>query len=199
MISKWILDQVQKRREKQAAQADRMGPVPGAATPGSTAKVKPPRPEELAQRLEVLRGLSFSALYDICSWLAGAWQPVPEGANEYGLNHIRQIQDPRQRLQYYCNPELLATWEQALQPFFSTRMRMAPELGDSATVREEGLERGRPVRVEMQFTNRSSLVGPGQPRHPLPREDWILTLWIAADLTRIDDATLRPVDPTDSR
>jgi hypothetical protein len=159
----------------------------------SRPKAKPPKPEELGQRLETLRGLCFCALFDIFSWLAGSWQKVPEGIKEYGLTDLRGIEDPRQRLQYYFNPHVLASWEQALQPFFATKMRVAPELGDSATLREEGLERGLPVKVEMRFTNRSSLVGPGQPRQPLPREDWVLTLWVAADLTRIDDATMRPI------
>jgi hypothetical protein len=195
VISKWILDQVQKRRESQASQ--QAGP-PGAPQTGSKNKqprVKPPNPTELAQRLEILRGLCFCALFDLCSWLAGAHQAVPEQTREYSLTHIREVPDPRQRMQYYINPQLLAMWDQALQPYFTGLVRMAPELGDSAQLREEGLDKGMPTRVELRFNNRSSLVAARQPRQPMPREEWALTLWVSADLTRIDDACLRPVEP----
>lgn len=147
---------------------------------------------ELYGKLETLRTLCFCALFDVCSWLAGARQPVPDQTVEYGLSHLRAVEDPRGRLSEYVEPHLLASWDEALAPFFAARIRMAPELGDSAELREEGLDAGGPVRVELRFSNLSSLVTTDA-RRPLPRGEWALTLWITADLTRVDDAMLRPV------
>jgi hypothetical protein len=182
-------------RWRQGRDPKTQGAVSDTARPAKPSKPKPPNPQQLAERLETLRGLCFCALFDLCSWLAGARQGVGQDTPEYSLNHLRQVVDPRQRLQYYMNPQVLVRWDQVLQPFFATDVRMAPELGDSASLSEEGLEKGRPVRVELRFNNRSSLVAPGQPRQPMPREEWALTLWVSADLTRIDDAVLRPVEP----
>jgi hypothetical protein len=198
MIGPWILKKIQKRRERLEAQQD-------AAQDGSAARRRPPRrgkgrpvpPEELAKNLEQLRGLCFCVLYDLCCWMAGARQEVPESTREYAHVHLRQVVDPRQRLQHYVNPQLLAMWERALEPFFTTGLRLAPELGDSATLREEGLERGEPVRVELHFKNRSSVVARDLPRQPLPRSEWVLTLWVAPDLSRVDDGTLRPLQGGD--
>lgn len=202
MIGPWIMKKIQERRERQAAaQPDPGARPPGAPPPpkqqqqrGKRQRGKPLPPEELAKKLEELRGLCFCVLYDVCCWLAGARQEVPATTKEYTQSHLRQVADPRQRLQYYVNPQLLWTWEQALQPFFATGLRLAPELGDSATLREEGLERGEPVRVELRFNNRSSLLAKGRPRQQLPRGEWVLTMWVSADLARVDDATMRPSD-----
>ncbi|MGH7881732.1 MAG: hypothetical protein ACREN8_02335 [Candidatus Dormibacteraceae bacterium] len=200
-IGPWILDKLKERRERKAAQRGNLpdgrpsGP-PGSPPPRQSSrppKAKPPTPEELGKKLEQLRGLSFCVLFDLCCWLASARQEVPENTQEYTLTHLRPIPDPRQRLQYYVNPQLLALWEQALQPFFATGLRLSPELGDSAMLREEGLDRGGPVRVELRFNNRSSLLSRGRPRQPLPRGELVLTMWVSADLARIDDATLRPL------
>jgi hypothetical protein len=201
VIGPWIMKKIQERRERQAQQAPAPASGPGRPAPpqpqqkrGRRQRNKPLPPEELAQRLELLRGLCFCVLYDLCCWLAGARQEIPSATKEYTQTHLRSIADPRQRLQYYVNPQLLAVWEQALQPFFASGLRLAPELGDSATLREEGLEHGEPVRVELRFNNRSSLLAAGQPRQQLPRGEWVLTMWVAADLTRVDDATIRPLD-----
>jgi hypothetical protein len=36
-------------------------------------------------------------------------------------------------------------------------------------------------------------------KRPLPPGEWGLTLWITPDLTRVDDAMLRPVEPGQPR
>jgi hypothetical protein len=194
VISKWILDRVQRRREERAQQAAASGLAPPPQR-GRGGRRKAPTPEELTEQLETLRGLAFTVLYDLCCWMANARQPVPDDTDGYSLTPLRSIPDPRERLQYYVNPMLLASWDTALQPFFARGCRLSPELGDSATLTEEGLDRGGPVRVELQFTNRSSVVADGRPRKQLPRGDWVLTLWVSAELNRIDDAILRPLEP----
>lgn len=206
MILPKILDRIQKMRERRAAEAEakargQQAPMPAAAPgappppPRRKGRRKPPTPAELGKQLEVLGGICFCVLYDLCCWLAEARQPVPDNVAKYSLAHLKSIPDPRQRLQYYVNPMVLASWDQVLQPFFATELRLAPELGDSASLTEEGLDRGAPVRVEMRFQNRCSVAVPGSARKPLPRGEWVMTLWVSDDLTRVDDVVLRPREP----
>lgn len=150
--------------------------------------------QELAARLELLRGICFSFLYDLCCWLARARQPISVDTVEYGRAELAEMSDPVERLRHYVAPELLDRWAQALCPFFEQGLRLAPELGDTGPLREEGLEDGGPVRAEVRFANRSFAVDGQQRRHALPRQEWELTLWIASDLGRVGDATLRPVE-----
>ncbi|HEX4213334.1 MAG TPA: hypothetical protein VIA06_08435 [Candidatus Dormibacteraeota bacterium] len=204
MILPKILERIQKMRERRAAGADAKAQPPAVpgAPPGAPpapsrrrSKRKAPAPAELGKLLEVLGGICFCVLYDLCCWLAEARQPVPANVQKYSLTHLKAIPDPRQRLQYYVNPMVLASWDQVLQPFFATDLRLAPELGDSASLTEEGLDKGDAVRVEMRFQNRCSVAIPGNARKPLPRGEWVMTLWISDDLTRVDDVVLRPREP----
>jgi tetratricopeptide (TPR) repeat protein len=149
---------------------------------------------ELRVNMQTLRGLTFTALYDLCCWLAGANQPVPDDNDAYSLTNLRAIAWPRERLGAYVNPGLLALWDEALRPYLGSGVRLAPELGDDAKLIEHGLERGEPVRAEVQFKDRSSLLLQGGELRPVAPGDWMLTLWVSADLARIDDAMLRP-DP----
>lgn len=145
------------------------------------------------QRLERVRGLCFSVLYDLCAWLAGARDGVPANISDYPLEHLRGIPDPHQRLQHYVHPHLLATWEQALRPFFAAALRLDPAIGPSAIQRCDGLVGGTTVRVEYRFENQSALIAESGLRRPLPPAPWVLTLWITQDLQRVDDGTLRPL------
>lgn len=145
------------------------------------------------RREERARGLCFCFLYDVCAWLAGVREAVPGTVSDYTLAHLRGVADPRQRLQYYVHPHLLASWEQALQPFFASSVRLDPEIGPSAVQRSEGLDRGGPVRIEYRFENRCATLAGDGTRHPLPEAPWVLTLWITPDLQRVDDGTLRPL------
>jgi hypothetical protein len=144
-------------------------------------------------REEQARGLCFSFLYDLCAWLAGAREPVPPEVREYSLGQLRGAADPRQRLQYYVHPHLLASWEQALRPYFAARLRLDPEIGPSVIQRSDGLNGNGPARVEYRFENRCALLAQGGGRQSMPPAPWVLTLWMTADLQRVDDGTLRPL------
>ena len=153
--------------------------------------------DQRGHREERARGLCFCVLYDVCAWLADARAPVPGDVAGYTLAHLRPVADPRQRLQYYVHPHLLASWEQALRPFFAADLRLDPEIGPSAVQRCDGIEGGSVVRIEYRFENRCALVaeGGGGSRDELPASPWVLTLWITPDLQRVDDGTLRPLAP----
>jgi hypothetical protein len=110
--------------------------------------------------------------------------------------------DPRQRLGSYCSRGLLEMWDTALEPFFAMRLRMAPELGDSAKVRGEGIERGRhKIRAELRAINCSTLVGPDRMSHPLQPSEWSLTyiVLVKGAFVYIDDLLVRPVEPETAR
>jgi hypothetical protein len=47
---------------------------------------------------EAMRGICFCLLYDLCCWLASVRRPVPGDVEEYTLNALREIGDPRERL-----------------------------------------------------------------------------------------------------
>jgi hypothetical protein len=145
------------------------------------------------QRLERVRGLCFSVLYDLCAWLAAATEGVPANLSDYSQGHLRGIPDPRQRMQHYVHPHLLATWDQALRPFFAAALRLDPVIGPAAVQRCDGLDGGTTVRVEYRFENQSALLTESGSRQSLAQAPWVLTLWITQDLQRVDDATLRPL------
>jgi hypothetical protein len=143
-----------------------------------------------ADRLETLRGMCFCLLYDLCCWLALAQEPVSDDTTEYSLTRLRAIEDPRQRLAGYVSQALLASWEHALEPFFDAGATLDPELGESGPLRHEGLDDGGRVLAELRFTNQSRVRdGAGRP-HGLPPLDWVLSVWLSSDLSRVESATL---------
>ena len=145
------------------------------------------------EREEALRGLCFCLLYDLCAWLARAQRPIPAEVREYRLAAVRHLADAGARLRHYLNPALIDLWERALAPFFESGASLSLELGEAAPLGAEGLqEQDRQVRAELRFSERSSLVDELGRRHPLPRRDWVLEAWLSPDLTRVDDACLRP-------
>jgi hypothetical protein len=143
-------------------------------------------------RLESLRGLCFCLLYDLCCWLAGADQPVPDDAAEYALGRLREVPDPRGRLAAYVGARLLSSWERVLQPFFLLGAALEPELGEAGPLRHTGLERGGRVRAELRFRSRSRVRDRRGRAHDLAPRDWVLTVWLAPDLDRVESAALTP-------
>jgi hypothetical protein len=143
------------------------------------------------RRSAALQGLCFCFLYDLCSWLAGGRGPVSSRTSEYTLSQLRSLPDPRQRLEQYVSPQLLGSWDEALGPFFSRGLLLVPELAADTELMEDGMREGGPVRADLRFYSRSSLRD-GSRFSPLPNRRWQLTLWVSADLARVDDAALRP-------
>jgi Tetratricopeptide repeat len=142
------------------------------------------------QQRQALQGLSFSFLYDLCSWLAGNRQKIPPDVRAYGLEELRDVDSPRERLQKYVNPELLEKWEAVLKPFFDSSARLAPELGNSAMLRisSEGI---RPIHTALRFRSTSTIAVPDGSRLPLPPATYALSLSIADDLSHVETAALQ--------
>ena len=152
------------------------GPAGGSGSPGP----------------EMMRGVCFCLLYDLCCWLAGTHRVVSAEVDEYTMTELRMVEDPRERLRRYVSPNLLRTWEGALQPFFTSGLILDPELGEAGSFEEHGRDAGGRARAELRFGNRSSVVDPAQRRHELPVRDWILTVWLSPKPGRyIENATIR--------
>jgi hypothetical protein len=145
----------------------------------------------LEERQDALRGVCFCLLYDLCAWVARAHRPVPVEVREYRLDGIRDLPDPPERLRHYLNPDLLSSWEAALRPFFEAGAALLLEVGEAAPLGAEGLHEDGDVRAELRFSERSSLIDSREGRHPLPRRQWLLELWLSADLKRVERARLR--------
>jgi hypothetical protein len=143
-----------------------------------------------ADRLQALRGVCFCLLYDLCCWLAGAEEPVPDETTEYALTPLRAIEEPRRRLGGYASQALLVSWERALEPFFASGATLDPELGESGPLRHEGLDDGGRVLAELRFTNRSRVRDDAGRSYQLPAQDWVLSVWLSPDLSRVESATL---------
>jgi hypothetical protein len=54
-----------------------------------------------------------------------------------------------------------------------------------------GLDAGGEVRAELRFSEQSSSVDRFGERHPLPRREWVLEVWLSPDLQRVENACLR--------
>jgi hypothetical protein len=144
------------------------------------------------RRADAMRGICFCLLYDVCCWLAVVRRPVPEDVDEYTLEALREVSDPRARLSRYVNPALLQSWERALAPYFDGDAVLEPELGESGSFQEHGRDSTGRIRAELRFGNRSSLLDREQRRHQLPPHDWILTVWLSPELGGyVENATLR--------
>lgn len=145
------------------------------------------------EREEALRGLCFCLLYDLCAWLARARRPIPAEVREYRLEAARHLPDPSDRMRQYLEPALIDLWERVLAPFFDSGASLSLELGEAAPLGAEGLQDVHgPIRAELRFSERSSLVDELGRRHPLPQRDWVLEAWVSSDLARVEDACLRP-------
>jgi hypothetical protein len=148
--------------------------------------------DELSQKFEILQGLCFCLVFDLCFYLAGKTAPVPADIPEYKLKRLREIPRPWERMSHYVAPELLESWKTALEPFFAANLRLAPELGDGGDLSEDGLIEGKPVRATVKFQNRSAIYDQNGVRGVLPRAEWQMSVFVNADLTRIDHAVIRP-------
>lgn len=151
--------------------------------------------DDLSQRFEMLQGLCFCLVFDICFYLAGKVAPVPADISEYKLNRLREIPQPLERMSHYVSPELIASWKTALEPFFAAGLRLSPELGDGGDLSEDGLIEGTAVRATVKFQNRSAVLDSNNVRGVLPRAEWQMSVFVNSDLTRIEHAVLRPAAP----
>ena len=161
--------------------------IPEPPSPGGNgpAHAQPPR-------AEAMRGICFCLLYDLCCWLASVRRPVPEDVDEYTLIPLRGIANPRDRLGRYVRPALLDSWEQALQSFFTAGLTLEPELGEAGSFKDRGEDDAGRVMADLRFGNRSSVLDRAQHRHQLPADDWVLSVWLAADLSGyVENATIR--------
>jgi hypothetical protein len=130
---------------------------------------------------EAARGICFCLLYDVCHWLATVRRPVPVELEEYTLTLVRDIGDPRQRMDRYVSAAVLQSWERALQPFFATGVTLEPELAESGSFHDLGRDAAGRARVELHFGNRSSVLDHGGRRHPLPPYDWALSVLLSPE------------------
>ncbi len=141
---------------------------------------------------EAMRGVCFCLLYDLCCWLAGHRRGVTDDVEEYSLTGLRTLEDPRERLNRYVNPDLLRSWERALSPFFTARLTLDPELGEAGSFQDQGRDSSGRPKAELRFANRSSVIDPTQHRHQLPPRDWILTVWLSREPGGyVENATIR--------
>jgi hypothetical protein len=141
---------------------------------------------------ESVKGTCFCLLYDLCCWLGTIRGRVPDEAAEYRLTGLRDLTDPRQRLDRYVNPALLQSWERALEPFFASRVKLEPDLGDAGVLDSWGLDPSGRLRAEFRFANRSSVVDPDMRRHQLPPYDWVLTVLMSPEPGGfVENATIR--------
>lgn len=128
---------------------------------------------------DAARGICFCLLYDLCCWLATVRRPVPSDVDEYTLVTLRDIGDPRRRLDQYVNPAVLASWERALRPFFESGVTLEPELGESGSFHDRGRDPAGRLRAELHFGNRSSVMDRAMRRHQLPPYDWALSVLLS--------------------
>jgi hypothetical protein len=150
-----------------------------------------PRWASREEREDATRDICFCLLYDLCAWLAQSRQAIPPEVGEYRQEAVRQLTDAGQRLRRYLNPALLDLWEEALQPFFDADASLTMELGEVAPLTAGGLDAEGEVRAELRFSEQSSVVDRFGERHPLPRREWALEVWLSPDLRRVENACLR--------
>ena len=149
--------------------------------------------DDLSQRFEMLQGLCFCLVFDICFYLAGKVAPIPQDITEYKLKRLMEIPQPLERMSHYVAPELLASWKKALEPFFAAGLRLSPELGDGGDLSEDGLMEGTGVvRATVKFQNRSAVYDHNNVRGVLPRAEWQMSVFVNPELDRIEHAVLRP-------
>jgi hypothetical protein len=149
-------------------------------------------PDEHRERqIERIHSLTYALLLDLVSWFLDIHEPVSDSLfPEYGLARVKDIADPRERLGTYCSPRLLAAWEPVRARWLERGVRVKPDFGTTATLHIEGLDGREPPRAVARFTDRS-VVERGTQRQYNSR-DWVLSVWLRADLGRIEDATFRP-------
>lgn len=148
--------------------------------------------EQRERQIEQVHSLTYALLLDLVSWFLDIREPVSESLfPEYRLPRVRDLEDPRERLGAYCSPRLLAAWEPVRRRWLERGIRVKPDFGTTATLQIEGLDGLETPRATARFTDRS-VVEHGAQRQYNSRE-WVLTAWLRPDLSRIEDATFRPL------
>jgi hypothetical protein len=147
--------------------------------------------EQREQQIEHVHSLTYALLLDLVAWFLDIREPVNESLfPEYRLPGLKDIPDPRERLNAYCSPRLLAAWEPVRARWQGFGIRVKPDFGTTATLQIEGLDGQGSPRAVARFTDRS-VVERGAQRQYNSRE-WVLTAWLRPDLSRIEDAMFRP-------
>ena len=148
--------------------------------------------EQRERQIEQVHSLTYALLLDLVSWFLDIREPVSESLfPEYRLLRVRDLEDPRERLGAYCSPRLLAAWEPVRSRWLERGIRVKPDFGTTATLQIEGLDGLETPRAVARFMDRS-VIEQGAQRQYNSRE-WVLTAWLRPDLSRIEDATFRPI------
>ncbi len=146
--------------------------------------------EEREREIERVHSLTYALLLDVVAWFLNLHEPVSEHLfPEYRLPQVRDLADPRERLDTYCSPRLLEAWEPVRDRWLQRGIRVKPDFGTTATLQIEGLDGHEAPRAVARFTDRS-VIERGTQRQYNSR-DWVLTAWLRPDLSRIEDATFR--------
>ncbi len=154
-------------------------------------EISPDEQREL--QIEQVHTLTYALLLDLVAWFLDIREPV--NANlfpEYRMSRVMELPNPRDRLDAYCSPRLLAAWEPVRTRWLERGIRVKPDFGTTATLQIEGLDGQDQPRATARFTDRS-VVERGAQRQYNSRE-WILTAWLRSDLAVIEDATFRLAD-----
>jgi hypothetical protein len=153
-------------------------------------------PDERRERqIERVHTLTYALLLDVIAWFMDLREPVDEHLfPEYHLpDAVRSMLDPRERLATYVSTRLLAAWEPARERWLSHGAHLKPDFGTSATLQIEGLDGEAPQPLATaRFTDRSVVEIGG--RRQYLSHDWVLTAWLAPDLTRIENAAFAAAD-----
>jgi hypothetical protein len=157
---------------------------------------EPNTDEHRERQIEQVHALLYALLLDTVAWFLDLRQPVDEHLfPEYRLGSVAALADPRDRLNAYCNPRLLAAWEPVRRRWRGRDIRMKPDFGTTATLRIEGLDGGGTPCAVARFTDRSVLEQDS--RRQYNSNEWVLTAWLRPDLEQIENATFRAANDGD--
>ncbi len=139
---------------------------------------------------ERARGTVYCLLYDLCALLAGSGEAVPAGATAYTQAELREIRDPRQRLERYVAMPTLADWETALDPFFASGLRLLPTLEPKGSIELQPDPGGRTV-ASLRFRSSSRVVVGDGRQEALADREWVLWARLSPSLDAVEAAEVR--------
>jgi hypothetical protein len=145
--------------------------------------------EQREHQIEHVHALTYALLLDVVSWFEDHHEPVDTNLFPDYPPTFRGLPEPRRRLESYCSPRLLAAWEPVRSRWLERGIRVKADLGTIGTLVIEGLDGPEVPCAVGRFTD-SSVIERGTQRQYNSR-DWVLTVWLSQDLSRIEDATFR--------
>lgn len=161
-------------------------------------RFEPSTDEHRERQIEQVHALLYALLLDTVSWFLDLREPVDQRLfPEYRLGSVGGLPDPRDRLNAYCSPRLLAAWEPVRRRFREQGLKVKPDFGTTATLRIEGLDGGRTPCATARFTDRSVIEQEG--RRQYNSNEWLLTAWLRPDLEQIENATFQAADAAEER